>query len=73
MNLQLYRVNYTVDADLEQDVVRSSCVYAQSATAAQNWIKRFWKKKHHRSISVLKTEVIIPMSGKIIATIWAAK
>ena len=70
MSAELYRVDYTVSRDFE-GVVRSSFLYAASATSAVDWIRRDWSRKHNRDISMVKVQAVPPMIGKIVATTWA--
>lgn len=69
MNAQLYRVDYTVYRDFE-DIVRSSYVFAATATSAVDWIKRYWRHVNDREIDLQKVQLVTPMVGKIIATTW---
>lgn len=69
MNAKLYRVDYTVYNDFE-DIVRSSYVFAATATSAVDWVKRYWRHTNDREIDLQKVQVITPMVGKIIATTW---
>lgn len=69
MGAQLYCVTYTVDADFE-DISRSTYVYAATATSADQWVRRYWKRKHRRNVTVAKVALVTPMVGKIIATTW---